>query len=77
MHEKMGRQAIREFVRGMVVQERMKLDGMMRALRKIRPGTQSPEPTIVGNGTRSPAPVQEVTPEAVEMGERGHRGEAG
>ncbi|KAF4973167.1 hypothetical protein FSARC_465 [Fusarium sarcochroum] len=78
LHEKMGRQAIREFVRGMVVQERVKLDGMMRALRKIRSGTQSPEePAIVGNGTRSSAPVQEATPEAVEMGETGHRGEAG
>ncbi|KAJ4257417.1 hypothetical protein NW762_008540 [Fusarium torreyae] len=76
LHEKMGRQAIREFVRGMVVQERMKLDGMMRALRKIRSGTQSSEPAIVGNGTKSPAPVHE-TPDAVEMGETGPRGEAG
>ncbi|PNY25764.1 Uncharacterized protein TCAP_04304 [Tolypocladium capitatum] len=35
MHEKMGRRAIREFARGMVIQERMRLDGMMRALRKV------------------------------------------
>lgn len=35
-HEKMGRRAIRDFARGMVVQERMRLDGIMRALRKVR-----------------------------------------
>ncbi|POR32042.1 Uncharacterized protein TPAR_07744 [Tolypocladium paradoxum] len=35
MHEKMGRRAIREFARGMVVQERMRLDGMTRALRRV------------------------------------------
>ncbi|ODA77221.1 hypothetical protein RJ55_06848 [Drechmeria coniospora] len=37
MHEKMGRQAIREFARGMVVQERMRLDGMIRALSNAKP----------------------------------------
>ncbi|KAH7310430.1 hypothetical protein B0I35DRAFT_438969 [Stachybotrys elegans] len=36
MHEKMGRRAIRELARGMVVQERTTLRGMMRALRKIQ-----------------------------------------
>lgn len=40
MHETMGRRAIREFARGMVVQERTKLDGMLRALRKIRSGQE-------------------------------------
>lgn len=38
MHEKMGRNAMREFARGMAVQERMRLDGMMRALRRVRGG---------------------------------------
>jgi hypothetical protein len=37
MHELAGRRAIRELARGMLVQERMTLDGMMRALRKLRP----------------------------------------
>ncbi|OAA39126.1 VPS9 domain protein [Metarhizium rileyi] len=37
MHDKMGRRAIQEFARAMVVHERMRLDGMVRALRKIRP----------------------------------------
>lgn len=36
MHDQMGKRLIREYVRGMVVQERNKLDGMMRALRKVR-----------------------------------------
>lgn len=35
MHEKMGRRAIRELARGMVVLEKMKLEGMKRALRKL------------------------------------------
>ncbi|KAF6802982.1 vps9 domain protein [Colletotrichum sojae] len=36
MHEKMGRRAIKEFAKGMVIQERLRLDGMMRALRRLR-----------------------------------------
>ncbi|GAO19566.1 hypothetical protein UVI_02039170 [Ustilaginoidea virens] len=36
MHDKMSRRAIREFARGMVIQERMRLEGMARALRKVR-----------------------------------------
>lgn len=36
MHDEMGKRLIREYVKGMVVQERNKLDGMMRALRKVR-----------------------------------------
>ncbi|KAF4344132.1 VPS9 domain protein [Fusarium beomiforme] len=41
LHEKMGRQAIREFVRGMVVQERMKLDVV------VGNGTRTPAPPQV------------------------------
>ncbi|KAF3769017.1 hypothetical protein M406DRAFT_337322 [Cryphonectria parasitica EP155] len=36
MHEKMGRRAIRELARGMVVVEKMRLEGMRRALRKLK-----------------------------------------
>ncbi|EGU76568.1 hypothetical protein FOPG_10311 [Fusarium oxysporum f. sp. conglutinans race 2 54008] len=72
LHEKMGRHAIREFVRGMVVQERMKLDGMLRALRKVR----LPDTIVVGNGTRTPAPSQVREPEEVEMDENGDDSEA-
>lgn len=35
MHERMGRRAIRELARGMVVMEKMRLEGMKRALRKL------------------------------------------
>lgn len=36
MHERMGRRAIRELARNMVVVEKMKLEGMKRALRKLK-----------------------------------------
>ncbi|KAH6854210.1 hypothetical protein B0I37DRAFT_335987 [Chaetomium sp. MPI-CAGE-AT-0009] len=38
MHERMGRRAIRDLARGMVVGERMRLEGMERALRVAREG---------------------------------------
>ncbi|KAF5007959.1 hypothetical protein FDECE_5728 [Fusarium decemcellulare] len=80
LHDKMGRRAIREFARGMVVQERMKLEGMMRALRKIRTGSEEAVDTA-GNGTRSPAPPsprREVTEaELVAMDETEGGGEVG
>ncbi|KAM0200388.1 hypothetical protein ACHAPI_002813 [Fusarium lateritium] len=76
LHEKMGRQAIREFVRGMVVQERMKLDGMLRAIRRVRMGEDpGPESTAVGNGTRSPASSRVTQSEPAESSENGVRGE--
>lgn len=36
LHERMGRQAIKEFVQGMVVKERAALDGMTRILRRLK-----------------------------------------
>jgi hypothetical protein len=78
LHEKMGRQALREFVRGMVVQERMKLDGMLRAIRRVRMGDDTaPESTVVGNGTRSPASSRVTQSEPAESSENGVRGEDG
>jgi hypothetical protein len=35
MHERVGRRAIRELARGMVVLEKMRLEGMKRAMRKL------------------------------------------
>jgi hypothetical protein len=35
MHERMGRRAIRELARGMVVLEKMRLEGIKRAMRKL------------------------------------------
>lgn len=36
MHERMGRRAVRELARNMVVVEKMRLEGMRRALRKLK-----------------------------------------
>lgn len=36
MHERLGRRAVRELARGMVVRERVVLEGLRRALRKVR-----------------------------------------
>jgi hypothetical protein len=38
LHERMGRRAIRELARGMVVRERTALEGMRRAMRKLKLG---------------------------------------
>ncbi|KAJ4221664.1 hypothetical protein FSOLCH5_009004 [Fusarium solani] len=81
LHDKLGHRAIREFARGMVVQERMKLEGMMRALRKIRTGNGEGGTHAAGNGTRSPAPssprreATEAQPAAMDESEGG--GEVG
>lgn len=59
LHEKMGRRAIRELARGMVVVEKMRLEGMRRALRRLkgakadRTGTLfGTEPGAAGDGQR-------------------------
>ncbi|KAK0731113.1 hypothetical protein B0H67DRAFT_548932 [Lasiosphaeris hirsuta] len=36
MHERLGRKAVKDLARGMIVQERMKLEGLKRALRRVR-----------------------------------------
>lgn len=36
LHEKMGRKAIRDLVRGMLIKERTTLEGMKRAIRKLK-----------------------------------------
>jgi len=36
MHEKMGRKAIRDLASGMLIKERTALEGMKRALRKLK-----------------------------------------
>lgn len=41
MHEKVGRKAIRDLARGMVVMERMRLEGIRRALRMVQEAGQS------------------------------------
>jgi len=41
MHEKMGRKAIRDLARTMLIRERTTLEGMQRAVRKLKAGTTS------------------------------------
>jgi hypothetical protein len=36
LHEKMGRRAIRELAKGMLIKERAALEGMKRAIRKLK-----------------------------------------
>ena len=38
LHEKMGRRAIKELARGMLIKERTTLEGMKRAVRKLKMG---------------------------------------
>ena len=41
MHDAMARQAVKDYARGMVLAERMRLQGMQRALRTLREGNPS------------------------------------
>ena len=54
MHEKMGRKAIRDLARSMLIKERTTLEGMQRAIRKLKSGTTSTvpvaDPREVSNG---------------------------
>lgn len=36
MHEKLGRKAIRDFAKGMLIKEKSTLEGMQRAIRKLK-----------------------------------------
>lgn len=40
LHDKMGRKAIRDLAKGMLVKERTTLEGMRRALRKLKQPTE-------------------------------------
>ncbi|KAK0618095.1 hypothetical protein B0T17DRAFT_495678 [Bombardia bombarda] len=53
MHEKMGRRAIRDLAKGMLTAEKMRLDGLRRALRKVRemPKVTVDGPVSLGNGS--------------------------
>ncbi|KAI1817861.1 hypothetical protein GGS20DRAFT_458951 [Poronia punctata] len=42
MHERMGRQAIKDFARDMLILERERLQGIKRALRKLQDGNREP-----------------------------------
>ncbi|WYZ42732.1 hypothetical protein EsH8_VI_000431 [Colletotrichum jinshuiense] len=70
LHEKMGRRAIREFAKGVVIQERLRLDGMMRALRRLREGKADLEALAGVSGRSSMSqPTHEET--GMDAGEGG------
>ena len=46
MHERIGRRAIKELARGVLVQERVRLEGMKRALRKARTLSEEHDGTL-------------------------------
>jgi hypothetical protein len=63
MHEKLGRKAIRDMAKGMLIAERMHLQGLQRALRKIR-------------STQPPSGPEEQDTAASESSARGSQGVA-
>lgn len=42
LHEKMGRRAIRDLARGMLIREKTTLEGMRRAIRRLKKGEVAP-----------------------------------
>lgn len=78
LHEKMELRAIKEFARGMVTQERTKMEGMMRALRKVREGNEGLE--MLRNGIKSPtpsSPSREATEAELQTTDETNGGELG
>ncbi len=63
MHERMGRRAIRDLARSVLVQERMRLEGMRRALRRVQLVVPAP----------APAPVPVPSGMGQDEGERQHQ----
>jgi hypothetical protein len=60
LHEKMGRRAIRELARGMLIREKTTLEGMKRAIRRLKKGevaSVSPAPALVEPETDMDAEV--------------------
>jgi hypothetical protein len=55
MHEKMGRKAIKELAKSMLIKERTALEGMKRALRKLKSTTITvpPDSTVKGGSLNS------------------------
>ncbi len=71
LHEKMGRKAIRDLARSMLIRERMTLDGMRRAMRKLRVvPVMNPAPSMLVE-TEVPAaePDMVIEPELEEINE--------
>ncbi|KAK4128855.1 hypothetical protein N657DRAFT_608652 [Parathielavia appendiculata] len=67
MHERIGRRAVRELARGMVIAERCRLEGMVRALRAVR---ESVDGSGSGSGVGEKGVVGGGNAKAVEVGGR-------
>ncbi len=72
MHERMGRRAIRDLARGVLVQERMRLEGMRRALRRVQQPSRSGDG---GEGEHARTAPVIATRHGLEPGRGGGRGE--
>lgn len=65
LHEKMGRRAIRDLAKGMLIREKITLEGMRRAIRRLKKGEVAPV---------SPAPVPVESEADVEVNVNGVNG---
>lgn len=63
LHETMGRRALREFAKGMVVQERVRLEGMMRALKLVRAGVRPQGVAGLGMAAKQSSQSSILTPD--------------
>jgi predicted transcriptional regulator len=68
MHERMGRRAIKEYARSMLILERERMQGIKRALRKLQDPTSEPVPAaLVQDVVKSnPSNMEENLPECNE-----------
>ncbi|KAI0802184.1 hypothetical protein GGR55DRAFT_667277 [Xylaria sp. FL0064] len=74
MHGRMGRQAIKEFAKSMLILERERLQGIRRALRKLH--DVSPEPSSVDQAQRPPGSAKPSIPEMVKNPAANNGGES-
>ena len=80
MHHRMGRKAVKDFAQGMLVTERVRLAGMMRALRRVREAGEHPASVSGGDngGSTSEAATADgaTTPPASTAGTAASDGNA-
>jgi hypothetical protein len=80
MHERMGRKAIKEFARSMLIIERERMQGIKRALRKLQDVGREPPPIAqvsqASDGAQQSVPRVGGPPPADQEGESSAMGEA-
>jgi len=60
MHERLGRKAIKDLARGMLTAEKMRLEGIQRALRKVREAAVWGGASVSGNATTRRQPSHDT-----------------